>query len=345
MAYGLIQNTTLQSIADAIRQKNESSDTYKPGEMAAAILGITTGEPDWTELGYEDTPSEILTAFEYSKYIHDNWEELRELGVPKYTNNKKMFLFPNVDITETGLYNAMFEGSNLIHIEPIIIGQESGSGVPNCQTMFKGTLIGEIKISAKNDTQHFNTNNMFNGCANLEKAELNLISDNLQYMFGGCKSLTAVSGNFDTSSATSANTCFEDCNNLVTAPSINLTGTTNCYRMFHNCLELVNVPSYTLTNCTNLQQMFWNCSKLANIGTITIPSATNLTNMFQSTGNSLTETSRDNILQMCVSATAYTGTKTLANLGFANTMYTAASWQALEHYNDFITAGWTIGYS
>jgi hypothetical protein len=43
MAEGRIKNTELSAIAAAIRSKNGESTTYKPGEMAQAILDIPTG--------------------------------------------------------------------------------------------------------------------------------------------------------------------------------------------------------------------------------------------------------------------------------------------------------------
>ena len=43
MAKVLINETSLSGIADAIRAKNGSSDTYKPSEMAAAIEAIEAG--------------------------------------------------------------------------------------------------------------------------------------------------------------------------------------------------------------------------------------------------------------------------------------------------------------
>ena len=43
MANVLVSDSSLSSIADAIREKSGSSNTYKPGEMANAILAIPTG--------------------------------------------------------------------------------------------------------------------------------------------------------------------------------------------------------------------------------------------------------------------------------------------------------------
>ena len=46
MSKVLVKEATLTSIADAIREKNGSTDTYYPNEMAAAISKITTGNVD-----------------------------------------------------------------------------------------------------------------------------------------------------------------------------------------------------------------------------------------------------------------------------------------------------------
>lgn len=43
MANYIIQDTTLTNIANAIREKNGTEDTYKPSDMAAAISAIQAG--------------------------------------------------------------------------------------------------------------------------------------------------------------------------------------------------------------------------------------------------------------------------------------------------------------
>lgn len=56
MAITTINDIHLTNIAEAIRNKNGSSDTYKPSEMAAAISNIETGggvvEPEYTRVSY-----------------------------------------------------------------------------------------------------------------------------------------------------------------------------------------------------------------------------------------------------------------------------------------------------
>lgn len=43
MANVLVQDTSLTAIANAIREKNGSTDTYKPAEMATAIQALSSG--------------------------------------------------------------------------------------------------------------------------------------------------------------------------------------------------------------------------------------------------------------------------------------------------------------
>lgn len=54
MGQVLITETYLTDIANAIRKKNGSTTTYKPSEMAAAILAITTSS-DTPSVTYNDT--------------------------------------------------------------------------------------------------------------------------------------------------------------------------------------------------------------------------------------------------------------------------------------------------
>ena len=89
--------------------------------------------------------------------------------------------------------------------------------------------------------------------------------------------------------------------------------------------------------------MFSFCSYLTTIPLLDTSNVTNMADMFYHTYN-LTDTSLDNILQMCINASVYTGTKKLSTLGLTSTNYPASRIQALTHYQDFINAGWTIGY-
>ena len=192
--------------------------------------------------------------------------------------------------------------------------------------------------------------------------------DNLQYaayMFEQCKGLTTFSYSLP---ALLYGTCmFQDNTGLT---SLNITNLTNAREINGICIRCTNLTTATVSgtatsitnassmfeNCTNLQSatvgisatnfwgLFTGCTSLTDVNVIDTSRTTNMSYMFQNCG-ALSTQSRDNVLQMCIGATSYTGTKTLANLGFNNNTLPVSAVTALPHYQDFLDAGWTIGYS
>ena len=71
MAKKLYEESSIRDIANAIREKNKSTTTYKVGEMAAAIAAITTGssapESDPREVYQGTRPAEWLRLPDYDK--------------------------------------------------------------------------------------------------------------------------------------------------------------------------------------------------------------------------------------------------------------------------------------
>ena len=56
----------------------------------------------------------------------------------------------------------------------------------------------------------------------------------------------------------------------------------------------------------------------------------------------LSDNSLNNIMQMCINAVSYTGTKTLKYIGLSQTQATTC--QSLSNWSAFTNAGWTTGY-
>ena len=234
-----------------------------------------------------------------------------------------------------------------MHVEPLTIGEATPTGTVNCQGMYQNTWVEDVTMTSKTNTQKYNFNDCFSGCRNLKKVTLNMKADTLTGMFYDCRSFTGNLTGLDTSEVTNFSNMFENCINLEIMPPIDTSSATSMYRMFGACekLQTMEIATYNYSHVTNFGQMFWQCTAIINLPWINFSAATNLTNMFQATGSNLTEQSRDNLLRSLTSAIAYTGTKTLSQLGFTNSMYSAASWQALQHYTDFVNAGWSIGYT
>ena len=160
---------------------------------------------------------------------------------------------------------------------------------------------------------------------------------NARGKFQSCSSLTTVTLTGTQNIQTWWDT-FADCGNLTSVSIDKMDNATTTYTMFSNCgkLETVNLPYDN--NITNMQTMFYGCSKLKNIGVFNSDKVTNMYHMFWGCGQ-LTNETVNNMLQVCINATSYTGTKTLTQIslkGYASVI------PSLSNYQAFLDAGWTL---
>ena len=151
---------------------------------------------------------------------------------------------------------------------------------------------------------------------------------------------------FDTSSVTNMVSMFSGCINLTTIPLLNTSNVTKTTSMFNGCISLISVPLLDLSNVltNNANNMFSGCTNLTTIPILNTSGLTFMTNMF-SDCPSLTDISLDNLLQMCINSGITLSTrKQLSSVGLTSDNYPVSRIEALPHYQDFIDAGWTIGY-
>ena len=149
--------------------------------------------------------------------------------------------------------------------------------------------------------------------------------------------------NYFIPSGSSLELAFYNLPGLTKAPMFSLSGVTSMRRMFQGCSSLVSIPQYDTSNVTNFEGIFVNCSSLTTVPVLNLSSATNLQYMFIGC-TALSDNSINNILASLIGATSYSGTKTLAYLGFSSFIATAQEIEALSNYQGFVDAGWTIGY-
>ena len=135
MTMKLYSDSDIQDIADAIRSKNGSSDTYKVSEMAQAISNI--------QIGYS---------------IDQIIERSAISGDIVYTGNY-------------GIADGMFEKTSITSFKAPYVTEVASSGVGYRAFAYCTSLVSvEIPLLANN-----NSNNMsycFGGCVNLEKLHL-----------------------------------------------------------------------------------------------------------------------------------------------------------------------------
>lgn len=72
MGQVLINQNNLQNIANAIREKNGLSDTYKPGEMADAISSIPSGAAAILVRGAIRPDAELVKTYSYDQYLKED---------------------------------------------------------------------------------------------------------------------------------------------------------------------------------------------------------------------------------------------------------------------------------
>ena len=106
-----------------------------------------------------------------------------------------------------------------------------------------------------------------------------------------------------------------------------------------------NATTVDFSNCTNMQNAFanTNATKIEKIEDADFSSVTNFNNTFYNSPDFDSDTV-NGILKALTTASSYSGTKTLATLGFTSANYPASDIQNLSNYTLFTGAGWTIGY-
>ena len=215
------------------------------------------------------------------------------------------------------------------------------SNVTNMNQMFAYcsnlTTIPELNTSNVTDMTW-----MFAGCSNLTTIpELNTSNvTNMPNMFDGCKNLATIPL-LDTSNVTNMNQMFTNCKNLITISLLNTSKVTNMTYMFNGCSSLTTIPLLDTSNAVYMDQMFYGCTNLTTIPLLDTRKVTSISDMFGGC-SSLSDDSLNNIMQMCVTATSYTGTKTLKYIGLTSEQ--ADKCKTLSNYSAFTSAGWTTGY-
>ena len=260
MAQKLYNDTAVQDIADAIREKNGEPATtkYKIAEMGDAIRAIPSG----------GEKIEVKDA----SYMFYNGARLE---------NKDDFKFT------TSYVKSMFQNCNTAPEEDILSILENTDNtfinVTDTSYMFYYCKnLKDININfSSNPNSLKNLNNMFSGCSNLENVSFgNLFTapkaENVSFMFNDCPKIQ----NFDFS--------------IFTPSAPNNTKLFNLQRMFQNCTNLKSViipedvsfftnakttfnTSYMFSGCSNLERfvykkdfplkdssafMFQNCTNL-----------------------------------------------------------------------------------
>lgn len=273
MAQKLYEESSIQAIANAIRSKNGTTDTYKTSEMADAILVLDGGNAG----GY-NIPEEAFTISGRSSYrfAFGNWDWFIE----KYGNQ----------ITTSKLIQTdyMFWQSKLTNIPFDFNFQNGGADVSNMfYAMPKITSIPSIDFKQDTSTTKRTFTNMFKTCYKLQEIGTlkNLYPGDMSGMFDSCSNLKYLPdfenvnwSQVHTYAYVSINGMFNCCHSLRSIPEGFLKELYGCmatpyncvfYSAFQNCYVLdevvgLNPQTGTLTS-NGFSSTFSHSHRLKNI--------------------------------------------------------------------------------
>lgn len=258
MANVVINDTNLTNIADAIREKNGLTDKYKPSEMAAAILAISSsGGGSSLEI-----PTKVEMEQGYFNYYGCwDWllEQLDELIIkvrPQGGSAKSAFYFSKLE--------------DMSHLTLINDGSSLGNVFERCNRMKE---LPKFRHTAANTVSSLAS--MFNGCDHLrnipndffthKNADGSKASDNsifsssssvsTDYLFASCFSLREIPSFPGLNKFTTMMNMFKSCNSLnqlVGLPvNINTAWTSDkFYSTFDDCFRLSRLTFETNANGT-----------------------------------------------------------------------------------------------
>jgi len=286
MAKGLVSDTSLTAIGNAIRAKNGSSDTYRPSEMAGAIEAISTVDEESAlqymlnhKTNYTGIAAGLTTLTSLPEFTQPSdtlYYTSAFSGCSSLTSVSGLYLAQN-ETSETPTrtrfrVSSMFDGcSNLTSI-PTFGDYALYVGEDGANYMFRGcSKIVDINLPAKflSFGSRYPAESIFDGCTkcvNFFKSYnghanyiLNCIPGRLARAFNGCSSLVSIylddtiSGSFvrfgDRTSSNSFLYTFNRCSKL-------------------ERIELADGKTEIYFNPSTMENMFSGCTRLVSLPTL-----------------------------------------------------------------------------
>ena len=229
MANYIIDGAELTAIADAIRDKVGTEDTYTTEEMATAIAAIESGGGGGAEIPEE---AFVITGNCQYRFYRNGWNWFIE----NYGNQ-----ITTKDITNGG---NMFSYSNELVEIPFDLNYNNNS---NCNMIFSQcTKLQRVS----------NIDFNFNGCSSLGSA------------FHTCNSLKEIGtiknlGTSDKPFTCSLSNMFSNCYNLRYLPvieNVNIFTNSNSAGMFNGCYSLRTIPEDWMTVLSKINHSYYGYS-------------------------------------------------------------------------------------
>ena len=247
----------LVDIADAIREKTETTDLINPQDFSDKIKSIKGSENSvasvWT--GHADV--EGLKAIgwtdediEYYQQYGVNWNEEDDKYHLVSDENKAMYGVINAD-------NIADYKNSIVYLPKIDTSDVTDTSYffASCKSLVAIPLLDTSKVT--------NMDSMFYGCYNLTSIPLLDTSKvtNMDSMFYGCYLLKVIPA-INTSNVTAIDAMFAECYSLISVPQLGTSNVTTMRNVFYSCYSLQEIPELNTSKVTNMNTMLSSCYSL-----------------------------------------------------------------------------------
>lgn len=296
-----VDENSLSSIGNAIRNITGTANNFYPNQMGPTIENISTG-PEITDASYLfyggvrwNIKDELLSLLNNITNMHSMFES----SVWLYASN-----VPDINTDLVTDITNIFSKCTRLNSVP----NYNYSSVYFASNAFAFTDIDNINnaIFTPDNIYTANFDNIFKFCNNLISVNnFKIISNvpmNASGMFDNCRNLSSVDSLFITanSSHLELRSMFENCINLSTINNLTLTNISNGYLLFRECRNLSSFTNSTISLQDNSSAYFL------------FSGCTNLTNMPSVTGNNI------NAYGMFISSGITDDGINLENISFSN---------------------------